>query len=108
MLPNTNILNKINKFASIPVSFEKFMEMLQSTSRNNPMYITWQTTNAPSHRVTYAMAWGKSFSNSEQSQTKENEGMVNLEAPDTSEGWRTLTYDGIYSFTFDNQRYIIY
>ena len=83
------------------------MEMLKSTDSRNPMYVIWQTTNDPSHRTSHTMYWGQNFSDSKQSQTKDNEGMVNLKTPDTKEGWRTLTYDGIYSFTFENQRYII-
>jgi len=35
--------------------------------------------------------------------------MVNLVAPNTTEGWRTLTYDNISSFKFEGRTYkIIY
>jgi hypothetical protein len=39
--------------------------------------------------------------------TKEEEGMVNLVAPTTKEGWRTLTYDNISSFKFEGKTYTI-
>lgn len=99
---------KIEKFASKPVSFSKFMEMLQNTDRNNPMFIHWRTAISPTHRASYTLYWGPYYSNSDQSVTKEEEGMVNLVAPDTKEGWRTLTYDNISSFVYQNQRYVIY
>ena len=105
---NSNtIYKKIQKFAAKPIGFDKFMEMLKATTDSNPMLITWQTTNDPSHRTTHNVVWGKSYSGSKQSQTKKHEGMVNLMVPDTEEGWRTLTYDGIYYFTFNEQKYII-
>ena len=54
------------------------------------------------------MYWGRYYSNSDQSVTKEGEGMVNLVAVDTSEGWRTLTYDNISSFSYQGKNYVIY
>jgi len=53
------------------------------------------------------MYWGKFYSNSDQSETKAEEGMVNLVAPTTLEGWRTLTYDNISSFKFEGKTYTI-
>jgi hypothetical protein len=53
------------------------------------------------------MYWGKFYSNSDQSETKKSEGMVNLVAPTTIEGWRTLTYDNISSFKFEGKTYTI-
>lgn len=102
------VYKNIQKFASEPISFDDFMVLLKQTSRANPMRIVWQTTNAPSHRTSHLVAWGKNYTASEQSLTKAAEGMVNLEALDTREGWRTLTYDGIYGFTFKGKKYIIY
>jgi hypothetical protein len=101
------IHKKIQKFAAKPLSFDDFMIKLKATTEANPALITWQTTNDPSHRTTHELVWGKGYSGSKQSRTKHSEGMVNLMAPDTEEGWRTLTYDGIYYVTFDNQKYII-
>jgi hypothetical protein len=107
MNQNTYIKN-IERFALPSVSMDKFKSMLESTSRNNPMFIKWRTAIPPTHRASYEMYWGKFYSNSDQSVTKEEEGMVNLGAPDTSEGWRTLTYDNISSFVFEGNRYVIY
>ena len=59
------------------------------------------------HRASYEMYWGKFYSNSDQSDTKQSEGMVNLVAPTTIEGWRTLTYDNISSFKFEGKTYTI-
>jgi hypothetical protein len=81
--------------------------MLESSNRGNPMFIKWRTAIAPTHRASYEMYWGKFYSNSDQSVTKEEEGMVNLVAPTTREGWRTLTYDNISSFRFEGKTYTI-
>jgi len=106
---NSNSVHKnIQRFASQPVSMSKFMDMLQSTSASNPMFIKWRTSMSPTHATSHLMYWGKYYSNSDQSVTKDEEGMVNLVAPDTREGWRTLTYENISSFVFENQRYVIY
>jgi hypothetical protein len=81
--------------------------MLESSSAGNPMFVKWRTAISPTHRASYEMYWGKFYSNSDQSDTKQSEGMVNLVAPTTIEGWRTLTYDNISSFKFEGKTYTI-
>lgn len=106
MNSNTYIKN-LEKFALPSVSMNKFKSMLESSSRSNPMFIKWRTAIPPTHRASYEMYWGQFFSNSDQSVTKEEEGMVNLVAPTTREGWRTLTYENISSFKFEGKTYTI-
>lgn len=103
-----NIVYKnIQKFALPSVSFNEFMSMLKETSNSNRMFIKWRTAIPPTHRTSHEMYWGQFYSNSDQSVTKEEEGMVNLVAPDTLEGWRTLTYDNISSFSYNGKTYTI-
>jgi hypothetical protein len=106
MNQNTYIKN-IEKFALPSVSMRKFKSMLESSSAGNPMFVKWRTAIPPTHRASYEMYWGKFYSNSDQSDTKQSEGMVNLVAPTTLEGWRTLTYDNISSFKFEGKTYTI-
>ena len=106
MNQNTYIKN-IEKFALPSVSMRKFKSILESSSASNPMFVKWRTAVPPTHRASYEMYWGKFYSNSDQSVTKEEEGMVNLVAPTTIEGWRTLTYDNISSFKFEGKTYTI-
>ena len=106
MNQNTYIKN-IEKFALPSVSMRKFKSMLESSSAGNPMFVKWRTAIPPTHRASYEMYWGKFYSNSDQSETKQQEGMVNLVAPTTIEGWRTLTYDNISSFRFEGKTYTI-
>jgi hypothetical protein len=105
---NQNIyIKNIEKFALPSVSMRKFKSMLESSSAGNPMFVKWRTAIPPTHRASYEMYWGKFYSNSDQSETKQEEGMVNLVAPTTIEGWRTLTYDNISSFKFEGKTYTI-
>jgi hypothetical protein len=106
MNQNTYIKN-IERFALPSVSMRKFKSMLESSSAGNPMFVKWRTAIPPTHRASYEMYWGKFYSNSDQSDTKQSEGMVNLVAPTTLEGWRTLTYDNISSFKFEGKTYTI-
>ena len=106
MNQNTYIKN-IERFALPSVSMVKFKNMLKSSSAGNPMFVKWRTAISPTHRASYEMYWGKFYSNSDQSDTKQSEGMVNLVAPTTIEGWRTLTYDNISSFRFEGKTYTI-
>jgi hypothetical protein len=106
MNQNTYIKN-IERFALPSVSMRKFKSMLESSSAGNPMFVKWRTAIPPTHRASYEMYWGKFYSNSDQSETKQEEGMVNLVAPTTIEGWRTLTYDNISSFKFEGKTYTI-
>jgi hypothetical protein len=93
MNQNTYIKN-IERFALPSVSMVKFKNMLKSSSAGNPMFVKWRTTISPTHRASYEMYWGKFYSNSDQSETKQ-------------EGWRTLTYDNISSFRFEGKTYTI-
>jgi hypothetical protein len=101
------VLKNIDKFALPTKTFSEFMEMLEKTNPNNTMFVKWRTAIPPTHRTSHEMYWGQFFSNSDQSVTKEEEGMVNLVAPNTLEGWRTLTYDNISSFRYDGKTYTI-
>jgi hypothetical protein len=106
MNQNTYIKN-IERFALPSKSMTQFKNMLKRSSEDNPMFIKWRTAIPPTHRASYEMYWGKFYSNSDQSETKQEEGMVNLVAPTTIEGWRTLTYDNISSFRFEGKTYTI-
>jgi hypothetical protein len=106
MNQNTYIKN-IERFALPSKSMTQFKNMLKRSNEDNPMFIKWRTSIPPTHRASYEMHWGRFFSNSDQSVTKEEEGMVNLVAPTTIEGWRTLTYDNISSFKFEGKTYTI-
>lgn len=106
MNPN-NVHKNFEKFRLPSKTFSEFMEMLKDTNQNNTMFIKWRTAVSPTHRTSHDMYWGQFYSNSDQSVTKEEEGMVNLVAPNTIEGWRTLTYDNISSFQYDGKTYTI-
>lgn len=99
------VYKNFQKFALEQKSFSEFMGMLKETNAGNTMFIRWRTAVSPTHRTSHNMYWGKFFSNSDQSITKEEEGMVNLVAPDTAEGWRTLTYENISSFSYKGKTY---
>lgn len=101
------VYKKFEKFALPSVSFNEFMSMLKETDDSNRMFVKWRTAITPTHRTSHEMYWGKFYSNSDQSVTKEEEGMVNLVAPNTVEGWRTLTYDNISSFKYKGKTYTI-
>ena len=100
-------IKNLQKFALPSVSMVKFKNMLKQSTASNPMFVKWRTAIAPTHRASYEVYWGKFYSNSDQSETKAEEGMVNLVAPTTREGWRTLTYDNISSFKFEGKTYTI-
>jgi hypothetical protein len=100
-------IKNLQKFALPSVSMVKFKNMLKRSTAGNPMFVKWRTAIAPTHRASYEVYWGKFYSNSDQSETKAEEGMVNLVAPTTREGWRTLTYDNISSFKFEGKTYTI-
>ena len=106
MTPN-KVHKNLYKFALPKVSFFEFERMLKSTTAANPMFIKWRTVIPPTHRTSHEVYWGQFFSGSDQSMTKMAEGMVNLVAPNTLEGWRTLTYDNISSFKFEGKTYTI-
>ena len=66
-MESNKVYKNLEKFASTPVSFRKFMSMLKSTSDSNRMTIYWRTAIIPTHRTVHEMYWGQFFSNSDQS-----------------------------------------
>ena len=110
MNQNTYIKN-IERFALPSVSMTKFRNMLKQSTAGNPMFVKWRTAIPPTHRASYEMYWGKFYSNSDQSETKAEEGMFNIKTTLTSESgrakWRTLTLQTVSKCRFENKLYIV-
>jgi hypothetical protein len=107
---NSNTVhNKIIQFAKPEeVSLSVFKSMLKSSSQYSKIRVTWTTEEG--NEDTYYFYWdsakykGGSAGGSE---TKEDEGMVNLQGDGFSGDWRTLTYSTVTEFRFRGKNYKI-
>ena len=101
--------NKLLKFAPIQVSMSEFRRMLkEDASPSNPINVSWIKENGSITR--HDMYWiegplGNGIEGG--TNTKRREGMVNIPVVNTDGVWRTLTWDGITRFRFNNKTYTI-
>jgi hypothetical protein len=109
MLPNKTILDKINKFASKLISLSEFQDLLESSSRGNPIRVAWETKDGTQDY--YWMWWengplGTTPSGEKMSNTKSDEGMYNIQTFEKGK-WRTLDLQTVSKCRFENKLYII-
>lgn len=101
--------NKILKFAPIQVSMSEFRRMLkEDATPSNPINVSWRKEDGSITR--HDMYWiegplGNGIEGG--TNTKRREGMVNIPVVNTDGVWRTLTWDGITRFRFNNKTYTI-
>lgn len=105
---NSNTIhNKLNQFASIPVSYNFFMKQLKDSDEGNPI-ICWFTTEEGKNRR-YSMYWDESaYVGTEASLTKEDNDMYNLQGDYPDGDWRTLDTLTVSRFRYNDKTYIIY
>ena len=104
---NFNIVHKnILKFAIEPISYSKFIQMLNESSAGEPINC-WYTTEEGNNRR-YTMWWDSAaYVGTEASLTKENNEMYNLQGDYPGGQWRTLDTLTVSRFRYKNRTYIV-
>jgi len=105
MLPNSNILSKINKFAIPMISTGEAEELIRDTTSSYPAIIFWETLD--NGNTAREMYWGR-YKGGKASQTRTAEGMVALISEDDGGEYRTVIWDTIWKlkyFDSDLDRY---
>ena len=105
-----NIHKKLIQFAPQEISLSKFQDLLESSSRNNKIRVEWETLEG---NTDYYWMWWDSgaYVGNEASDTKQAEGMFNIQTTLTSDSgrkqWRTLTLQTVTKCRFENKLYIV-
>jgi hypothetical protein len=116
-MTSNSVYNKMVEFAKPTfVSVDKFLELLQTSTRSSKMRITWQTegsangTGKPPHKSTHLMWWDSNLfvgGDAGGSAVKAMQDQLNLQVTPGVDNWRTLSYNNIESFTFKGKLYKI-
>ena len=105
-----NIHKKLIQFAPQTISLSKFQDLLESSSRNNKIRVEWETLEG---NTDYYWMWWDSgaYVGNEASDTKQAEGMFNIQTTLTSDSgrkqWRTLTLQTVSKCRFEGKLYIV-
>jgi hypothetical protein len=102
----SSVHNKLQKFAPQTISLKKFQDLLESSSRGNPIRVQWETLEGNTDY--YWMYWDEAaYVGNEASDTKAAEGMFNIQCLGLKPKWRTLDLQTVSKCRFENQLYLI-
>jgi hypothetical protein len=105
-MDTVSVHNKLQKFAPQTISLKKFQDLLESSSRSNPIRVQWETLEGNTDY--YWMYWDSAaYVGNEASDTKAAEGMFNIQCLGLKPKWRTLDLQTVSKCRFENQLYLI-
>jgi hypothetical protein len=111
-MTNNLVHKKIIQFAPQTISLSEFQDLLESSDRGNKIRVAWETLEGNSDY--YWMWWDEGeYEGGEAggSDTKESEGMFNIQTTLTSltgrAKWRTLSLQTVSKCRFENKLYIV-
>lgn len=105
-MTSNKVYNRLVNFAMEEISFSEFQEMLFSSSRTNPIRIGWETLEG-NNRYYFCYWDSAAYVGGEAggSETKELEGMVNLQVIGLDGDWRTIDYTSVSKCRFNGRTY---
>ena len=107
-MDTASVHNKLQKFAPQTISLRKFQTLLESSTRNNPIRVQWETLEGFTDY--YWMYWDSGAyvgGDAGGSATKAEEGMFNIQCLGLRPKWRTLSLQTVSKCRFENQLYLI-
>ena len=105
---SNSVYNKLLELKGKEISLSEFQDLLESSNRRNTIFVQWETNEG--NVDYYEMYWDSAkYKGGKEGgrETKEEEGMVNLQGDGFSGDWRTLTYKTITEFRFRGKNYKI-
>ena len=109
-MTGNSVHKKIIQFAPQTISLSEFQDLLESSSRSNKIRVAWETLEG--NNDYYWMWWDEgAYVGNESSDTKESEGMFNIQTTLTSLSgrakWRTLSLQTVTKCRFENKLYYV-
>ena len=107
---SNSVYKNIEKFGikTETISLRRFQTLLESSSRNNPIRVQWETLEGNTDY--YWMYWDSAAyvgGDAGGSDTKAEEGMFNIQCLGLRPKWRTLDLQTVSKARFENTLYII-
>lgn len=107
-MTGNSVHSKLQHFAPQTISLSKFQNLLESSTRNNPIRVQWETLEGFTDY--YWMYWDRNAyvgGDAGGSNTKAEEGMFNIQCLGLRPKWRTLSLQTVSKCRFQNKLYLI-
>lgn len=107
-MEQNKVYKNIQKFAPQTISLRKFQDLLESSTKSNPIRVQWETLEGFTDY--YWMYWDSSAyvgGDAGGSDTKAEEGMFNIQCLGLQPKWRTLTLQTVSKCRFENKLYLV-
>ena len=107
-MTGNSVHSKLIQLAPQSISLSDFQDMLESSSRSNPIRVQWETLAGDTDY--YWMYWNPGAyvgGDAGGSDTKAEEGMFNVQCLGLRPQWRTLTLQTVSKCRFNNKLYIV-
>ena len=103
-MDSNKVYNRLMNFAMEEITFAKFQKILFASSEEEPVRVAWET-NEGNNRY-YWMYWDSAaYTGDKASDTKAQEGMVNIQVLGLSGDWRTLDYTSVSKIHYNGRTY---
>ena len=105
---NSRVYSKLVELKGKEINLSEFQDLLESSSRRNTIFVQWETNEG--NVDYYEMFWDASkYVGGEAggSETKQEEGMFNIQCKDVKGRWRTLNLQTVTKCRFENKLYYI-
>ncbi len=105
-MTSNKVYDKLVNFAMQTRTFAQFQEDLFSSTQSNPIRIGWETLEG-NNRYYFCYWDSAAYVGGEAggSETKELEGMVNLQVIGLEGDWRTIDYTSVSKYRFNGQTF---
>jgi hypothetical protein len=107
-MTGNSVHSKLYQFTPQTISLSKFQNLLESSTRNNPIRVQWETLEGFTDY--YWMYWDSNAyvgGDAGGSNTKAEEGMFNIQCLGLRPKWRTLSLQTVSKCRFENKLYLI-
>ena len=105
-MTGNSVHSKLIQLAPQSISLSDFQDMLESSSRSNPIRVQWETLAGDTDY--YWMYWNPGAyvgGDAGGSETKAKEDMVNIQCLDVKGNWRTLDYSSVSKCRYNGKTY---
>jgi hypothetical protein len=107
-MDSNSVYNKLLELKGKEISLSEFQDLLESSNRRNTIFVQWETNEG--NIDYYEMYWdANKYVGGEAggSETKQEEGMFNIQCKDVKGKWRTLNLQTVIKCRFENKLYKI-
>jgi len=107
-MTSNSVHNKLLQLKAIPINLSEFQDLLESSNKRNTIFVQWETNEG--NIDYYEMYWEASKyvgGDAGGSETKQDEGMFNIQCKDVKGKWRTLNLQTVIKCRFENKLYKI-